>query len=192
MLSEYEVLFPTLLQVAWLDGEASVALGIPRIVSYGLCGLTAGITLQKLPVGELLDLTGLADAAMGLLSFELGYRLNPTWLIRKSSILLVSLVESSLTFLAVFLYCDVLSVRLDQSIAIAALCIVTSPGAVLRTVRKKQSSGQVTNFLLTFSALNCVISILVFKLISGVFLVLNSPQNAAVPGAILLVLVTFR
>ena len=189
MLPEYEVLFPVLLLFAWLVGEVAVALGIPRIVSYGVCGLAAGIAIQKLPTGELPDLTGLADAAMGLLLFELGYRLNPSWLIRKPSILFVSLVESSLTFLAVFLCCAALSVRLDQSLAIASICIATSPGAVLRTVREKQSSGQVTNFLLTFSALNCVISILVFKLISGVCLLMNSPQNAAVPGVILLALV---
>ncbi len=173
-----------LLLIAWLAGEVSHRLAIPRIVAYGVCGLVAGVVFRLLHVDKIPDLTGIADAAMGLLLFELGYRLNPTWLLRKPIVLLVSLVESSLTFLAVFVCCAALSVKIDQSLAIAAVCIAISPGAVLQIIREKQSSGQVTNFLLTFSALSCLTSILVFKLVFGVSLVF-APRSDAIPGAIL-------
>ena len=181
---DYTVFFPILLLVAWLAGEVSHGFGIPRIVLYGICGLAAGIVFHTLPADEIPDLTAMADAAMGLLLFEIGYRLNPTWLLRKPSVVLVCLVESILTFLTVFACCSAFSIQLDKSLAIAAICIATSPGAVLQIVRDKQSSGQVTNLLLTFSALSCLTSILVFKLISGLFL-LYEPHGEAVPGAIL-------
>ena len=183
-LGDYLVYFPILLLIAWLVGEVSNRFGLPRIVAYGGCGLIAGVVFRLFPVDEIPDLTAMADAAMGLLLFELGYRLNPAWLLRKPIVLLVSLVESSLTFLAVFVCCAAFSVQIDQSLAIAAVCIATSPGAVLQIVREKQSSGQVTNFLLTFSALSCLTSILVFKLISCVFLIF-APTSDAIPGAIL-------
>lgn len=180
----YTVFLPILLLVAWLTGELARGYGVPRIVSYGICGLIAGNVFQQFPADENPDLTALADASMGLLLFELGYRLNPTWLVRKPSIVMVCLVESVLTFLVVFVCCAAFSIQIDKSLAIAAICIATSPGAVLQIVREKQSSGQVTNLLLTFSAISCLTSILVFKLLSGAFL-LNASQRETVPGAIL-------
>lgn len=161
-----------------------MSFGLPRIVSYGACGLAVGIAFQLNTIDEPLHLTGLTDAAMGLLLFELGYRLNPAWLVRNPNVMLASLVDSCLTFLAVFLCCSILSVQLDKSLAIASICIATCPGSILRIVREKQSSGQVTNFLITFSALNCLTSLLAFQLILGFFFYMNSPQNVADHGAV--------
>jgi Kef-type K+ transport system membrane component KefB len=169
MQIDYIVFLALILLVSLLVGEIAARFRLSRVVIYSLMGLMTGGLLERNWPGASGQIAYLADAALGLLLFELGYRLNPKWLQSNPTVLIASLTESLLTFLATLGGCLALSVTLEKSLAIASICIATSPGAILRIVREKQSSGQVTNYLLTLSALNCLFSILCFKLTVGLF-----------------------
>ena len=52
---------------------------------------------------------------------------------------------------------------------VAALAMATSPAALLRTVNERHCSGQVTERALHLSALNCVLALLVFNTLVGVW-----------------------
>ncbi|RPI43541.1 MAG: sodium:proton antiporter, partial [Betaproteobacteria bacterium] len=77
------------------------------------------------------------------------------------------LVEAAGTFAAVLWVASLLGVSLVPALLLATLSMSTSPAAVLRVVNEVRSSGQVTERILHLSAMNCVLAVLVFKLVIG-------------------------
>jgi Kef-type K+ transport system membrane component KefB len=187
MVLDSSLAWPFCLLLAWIAGEWLSHVRLPRIITYSLCGLACGPALGWLAVKDLPQGRLLADAAMGLLLFEIGYRLNPMWMVRNHWVLITSLIESSLTFLAVFACCMAFDFYWVQATMLASLCMATSPAAVLRVTRDAQSSGQVTNLVLTLSAMNCFFSILAFNAATGVAMQTVSLSAAAAPGTVLMI-----
>jgi Kef-type K+ transport system membrane component KefB len=58
-------------------------------------------------------------------------------------------------------------VAIDHRLVLAALCVATSPAAVMRVTHELHSAGQVTERLMHLCALNCLIAVLLFKLVVG-------------------------
>ena len=55
----------------------------------------------------------------------------------------------------------------DRRLVLAALCAATSPAAVMRVTHELRSAGQVTERLMHLCALNCLVSVLLLKLVVG-------------------------
>lgn len=165
--------WPAAIALAWLAGELGQRwLSLPRISSYGLAGFFMAAHqggFLPSPAGGPIQL--LADLAFALMLFELGYRINLRWLRTNPWIAATSLLEAGATFAAVFLVAQAFAVPLIPSLLLAALAMSTSPAAVLRVANELRSSGQVTERLLHLSAANCVLALLVFKLILAYALV---------------------
>ena len=91
--------WPLVLLAAWFLGElAHERWRIPRVSTYVAVGLLGG--LVNLP-GLTTDIQGLpflANVALSLVLFELGYRINLRWFRHNPWVLAVGLVESALTF----------------------------------------------------------------------------------------------
>jgi Kef-type K+ transport system membrane component KefB len=90
--------WPLVLLLAWFVGERlHEAWQLPRVSSYVAVGLVA----------SLFNLPGLTDAflanvALALVLFELGYRINLRWFRHNPWVLALGLVESALTFALVY------------------------------------------------------------------------------------------
>lgn len=164
-----QIAWPLALALAWLAGELAYRwLALPRISSYGLIGFA----LAASQGGFLPDPRGgpaalLADVAFSLILFELGYRINLTWLRRNPWLGVTSLVEAACTFYVSFVIARYFELALVPALILASLAMSTSPAAVLRVVNEARSSGQVTERTLHLSAFNCVLALIAFKAVLG-------------------------
>ncbi|MDP9043401.1 MAG: cation:proton antiporter [Pseudomonadota bacterium] len=160
--------WPLMLLAAWLAGEwVSKHWKLPRVCAYAVVGLLFGSTGLSQSVGPPGALGFLAQVALGLTLFELGYRINPPWFRHNPWVLAAALLQSGLTFAAVFWVATGFGVPLDQRLVLASLCVASSPAAIMRVTHELRSAGQVTERLLHLCALDCLVAVLVFKLVVG-------------------------
>ena len=162
------VAWPVMLLAAWLAGEAAFRyLNLPRVCAYGAVGLLlsgAGLSQSVAsPAAQGL----MADVALALTLFELGYRVNPRWIVHNPWVLAAGLAQALLVFAAVFWVAGQFGLDVDQRLVLAALCVATSPAGVMRVTHELRSSGQVTERLLHLCALNCLVAVLLLKLVVG-------------------------
>ena len=160
--------WPLMLLAAWGAGEWLFRrYAFPRVSAYGAVGLVlSGIGLSQGAAPQA-ALGFLANAALALTLFELGYRVNPRWLGHNPWLLATGIVQALLTFGMVMWTAGAFGIPMDQCLVLAALCVATSPAAVMRVTHELHSSGQVTERLLHLCVLNCLIAFLLLKLVVG-------------------------
>jgi Kef-type K+ transport system membrane component KefB len=167
-----DLAIPFTLLIAWLLGELGHRhLALPRITSYGVIGIAIAVVMRisqtLFQVDDLWSLTLLAQIAFGLLLFELGYRINLSWLRRNLWLTLSALLESAATFVAVFYVAKLFDLLPVPALLLASLATATSPLTLLPVITELKSAGQVTERTLHLSAINCVISIIAFNAVVG-------------------------
>ncbi len=162
------VAWPVMLLAAWVTGEwAFRVMRLPRVCAYAAVGLVlAGIGLSR-EVASHVSLGFMANVALALTLFELGYRINPRWFRHNPWVLAAGIVQAGLTFGAVFWVAGLFGVAIDNRLVLASLCVATSPAAVMRVTHELRSAGQVTERLLHLCALNCLLAVLLLKLVVG-------------------------
>ncbi|MEQ1685366.1 MAG: cation:proton antiporter [Burkholderiaceae bacterium] len=162
------VAWPVMLLAAWLAGEWAFRLArVPRVCAYGAVGLVlAGIGLSR-EVASHASLGFVANVALALTLFELGYRINPRWFRHNPWVLAAGLLQAGLAFGAVFWVTGLFGVAIDHRLVLASLCVATSPAAVMRVTHELRSAGQVTERLMHLCALNCLLAVLLLKLVVG-------------------------
>ena len=160
--------WPLMLLAAWGVGEWLFRRhGFPRVSAYGAVGLVlSGIGLSQ-GAAPPAALGFLANTALALTLFELGYRVNPRWLGHNPWLLVTGIMQALLTFGMVMWVAGAFGIAMDQRLVLAALCVATSPAAVMRVTHELHSSGQVTERLLHLCVLNCLIAVLLLKLVVG-------------------------
>jgi Kef-type K+ transport system membrane component KefB len=162
------VAWPLMLLAAWLSGEyVARHWGWPRVFAYAAVGLAfggAGLSQNAISPPAL---NLLANVALGLTLFELGYRINPRWFRHNPWVLVAGLAEAVLTFGAVLWVSGLFGLPIDHRLVLAALCVVSSPAAIMRVTHELRGAGQVTERLLHLCALNCLLAVLLFKLVVG-------------------------
>lgn len=173
-----EVAWPFAIVLAWIAGEFGARwTKLPRISIYGLVGfLLAHTQVGFLPPMENTAMLLLANIAFGLILFEFGYRINLRWLRVNPWISVTGLVETSATFIVVYVIAQWYGASAMNALLLASLAMSTSPAGVMRVVNEQRSSGQVTERLLHLTAINCVLAVLTFKVIVG-FSVFRSSGN---------------
>lgn len=166
-----ELAWPFAIALAWLAGEFIHRwTDVPRISVYGLVGFALSQAFPDLYATDSASpVTLLANVAFGLILFEFGYRINLHWLRINPWIALTGIVESALTFAAVYAICHAAGMPALTCALLASLAMSTSPAGVLRVINEQNSSGQVTERVLHLVAINCVLAVFVFKVVVGVW-----------------------
>jgi Kef-type K+ transport system membrane component KefB len=160
-------LFGALLVLGLVAGEALRRyLALPRITGYALAGVLLGPEVSGLLSRELLfDLRLLVDLSIGLVVFELGYRLNADWLRRNRWLSAAALAESVLCFGAIYAALAALGFRPILAATAAAIGTATSPAVVMLVSSELRSEGQVTERMLLFTAVNTVLAYVALMLL---------------------------
>ena len=172
--------WPLAIALAWLAAEMGHRwLSLPRISIYGLVGFALGSAqLGLLPVSSGGGLLLLANVAFGLILFEFGYRINLRWLRTNPWLGVTALLETLLTFLAVYAVSRWWGAPTLAALLLASLSMSTSPASILRVINDERSSGQVTERLLHLTAVNCVLAVVAFNVVIG-FWTFESSGNLA-------------
>lgn len=162
------IAWPLVLLLAWFVAELMFERWhIPRVTSYVAVGLIGG--LVNLP-GLTTDVPGLpflANVALSLVLFELGYRINLRWFRHNPWMLALGVVESIVTFGLIYWVSGWFDLPVDHRLIIAALSISASPAGVVRVANELRSAGQVTERVLHLCAINCILSVVALKLVVG-------------------------
>ena len=141
---------------------------LPRITGYAVTGLMLGpLGLGWFSAADLPHFKVLIDLALSLLLFELGIHVHLRWLRDNPWVIVTSLVESALTFSAVFVTLTLMDHDARLAAGVAAIAIGTSPAIVMRVVAEIRSQGQVTQRLFVHCALNMTYSVVASKLLIG-------------------------
>ena len=159
--------FGLLLVLGLLAGEAARRYAsVPRITGYALVGALLGPHGSGLlSDNALYDLRLLVDLSIGLVVFELGWRLDLEWLRRNHWLFAAALAESVLSLAAIYCALAYFGFRPLLAAAAAAIGAATSPAAVMMVSRELRSEGQVTERMILFTAVNTVFAYLVVALL---------------------------
>ncbi|WP_395139114.1 cation:proton antiporter [Schlegelella aquatica] len=161
-----------------LLGEAVFRfLGLPRIVGYSLAGLGMAFTGHGVATGSMVGTLRLVvDLALALLLFELGARVRLRWLRINPFLLVTSLAESLLTFVAVYFAMRYFGLDAPSSAALAVLAIPASPAVISRVASELGAEGQVTERVTMMAALNTLYGVFAARLLTA-WLDLDQGQN---------------
>ncbi|MDP1893641.1 MAG: cation:proton antiporter [Hydrogenophaga sp.] len=160
--------WPLVLLLAWFLAEHLYGLWrIPRVSSYVAVGLLGGLLNLPGLTGDVPGLPFLANVALSLVLFELGYRINLRWFRHNPWVLLLGVTESIVTFGLIYAVTGWFDLALDVRLIIAALSISTSPAGIVRVANELRGAGQVTERVLHLCAINCLMSVLALKLVVG-------------------------
>lgn len=161
------MLLGMLLLAALAAGEAVRRYAkVPRITGYVIIGALLGPEGAGLIDGDaLFEMRLLVDLAIGLVVFDLGRRLDMTWLRRNRWLVVGALAESVFCFWAIYAALSFFGFTpLLASIA-AAIGTSTSPAVVILVSEELRSEGQVTERLMLFTAVNTVLAYLLLALL---------------------------
>lgn len=158
--------YAVLLLAALLAGEAAARVRLPRVLGWVIAGIALGPNaLGILDHAALGGLRGLLEIAVGLILFELGQRVDMRWLRRNPWLLATSLLESSLSFAAIFGVLLLLGAQPLLAASAAAIGIATGPAVVLTLVKQLRAQGQVSERMLALTSLNNAYAFLLWSLL---------------------------
>ncbi|MDE1953091.1 MAG: cation:proton antiporter [Betaproteobacteria bacterium] len=150
------------LVLATLMGESVFRfLRWPRLIGYTAAGLViaaGGGGLQALALQP--SARAIVDAALAVLLFEIGHRVNLRWLRANPWLIFISLGEWALSLVAMWVVLGLLGLGGLHGLATAAALACTAPAVALRLSGEFNARGQVTERLLLVSALGTILSIL--------------------------------
>ena len=186
-----QLAWPLAMTLAWMAGELVYRwTALPRIAVYGLAGFVFGnLAAGYLPPSEAKNFMWLANLGLGLILFELGYRINLRWLKNNPWIVATSLLEAICTFGAVYLVASWFGMERLPAALTASLAMSSSPAGLLRVLNEQGASGQVTERAMHLTALNCVMAVFTFNIVVGFGVFQTSGDLAHAAGSSALVLV---
>ncbi|MEO7741581.1 MAG: cation:proton antiporter [Usitatibacter sp.] len=164
----YPLLFGVLLVAGMMGGELARLLRLPRILGYVVVGFAIA------PLGDAMGMKALihearifVDLALGLVLFELGRRMDLRWMRRDWTLAATGIVESVLTFGAVFAVLLLFDVDAVKAGLAAAMAMATAPTVLLFMAHEARAEGQVTERAINLAALNGLLASIVATIMLG-------------------------
>ena len=130
-------------------------LGLPKVIGYALTGTAAGLTGFTGAVWPLQG-TGLflLELGVSVVLFEAGGRISLRWFRHNPMVLVQSLLESTLTFAAVYWALGLMDVRAPVAEGLSLLAMAASPSVLSRVAIDTRAAGPVTDRALVLSTLS--------------------------------------
>ena len=136
---------------------------LPSITGFMLVGLVAGPNVLGIfDYASLQQASIVVDIALALILYRLGLSLDIKSLFHDKALLLVSLVESALTFAVVYFAMVLIGVGPLVAAVVAAIAISSSPAVLLHVSHELGAHGNTTSRAQALVALNNVLAFLVF------------------------------
>lgn len=159
------IAFGAILIVGALGGFLAHRLPwLPSISGFLLVGFICGPSgLGLFDAKTIAESQILLDIALALILYRLGLSLDIKTLLRSRSLILVSLIESAITFVAVFFLLRLFSIAAPLAALVAAIAISSSPAVLLHVTNEVNAEGPVTDSTKTLVALNNLISFIAFS-----------------------------
>lgn len=136
---------------------------LPSITGFMLVGLLAGPNAMGIFSYESLEQSRIiVDIALALILYRLGLSLDLKVVFKDRALLLVSLMESTLSFAAVYWVLVWMGMDELPSAVVAAIAVSSSPAVLLHVAHELGAKGPTTDRAQVLVALNNVIAFLMF------------------------------
>jgi len=158
--------FGLLLVAGLLGGELVHRIAaLPRVTGYVLVGVVCGPGVLDLLHAPLFAGTRVVvDLALGLIVFELGHRFDLDWLARNRWLAVAAAGESVGAFSAIYAGLVYFDYPPLLAACAAAVGTATSPAVAMVVSQELRASGQITERMLLFTAVNCVFAYIALML----------------------------
>ncbi|MBY0410620.1 MAG: cation:proton antiporter, partial [Burkholderiaceae bacterium] len=168
---------------------------LPSITGFMVVGLVAGPNVLGLITPEALAGSRIVvDVALALILYRLGLSLDIKRIVNDRSLVVVSLVESALTFAAVYFCLGWFGISGLVAAVIATIAISSSPAVLIHVAHELGASGPVTDRSMSLVALNNVIAFMAFaavlpalygKAAAPLFVIIGAPLYQVLGSAAL-------
>lgn len=152
------------------------ATGLPKVVGYSLVGMLAGLGEFT---GVAWPLSGIAlfilELGVAVVLFEAGGRIALRWFRHNPMVLLQSVLESGLTFIAVYTLLKWLDVERGVAEALGLVAMASSPAVLSRVVMDTRAAGPVTERALVLAALSTLYALTLVSARAGL---MHRPRTA--------------
>ncbi len=136
---------------------------LPSITGFMVVGLFAGPNVLGLISPEALAQSRIVvDVALALILYRLGLSLDVKRFINDRSLVVISVAESALTFVAVYFFLEWIGISGLPAAVISTIAISSSPAVLIHVAHELGASGPVTNRSMSLVALNNVIAFMAF------------------------------
>lgn len=137
---------------------------LPSITGFMLVGLLVGPNVLNIVSYEALaESRVIIDVSLALILYRLGLSLDAKLLLRDRRLVVVSLVESTLTFITVWFAMRLFGMDDLPAAVIAALAVSSSPAVLIHVTNEMGAKGPVSDSAKTLVALNNVLAFLIFS-----------------------------
>ena len=168
------------LALALLLGYLIHYFHVPKVTGY----LVLGILLGPFGIGliaheDIEHLRFISEIALGLIVFSIGGEFKVSRFRKMGHrILVVSLLEISLTVIGITILVLCLGQGLSFAVLLGIIGIATAPAATLLVLREFDSEGPVTNHILILVGMNNLICLVLFRLVFPLVKTANDPTAA--------------
>lgn len=157
---------------------------LPSITGFMLVGLLAGPNVMGIFSYESLEQSRvIVDIALALILYRLGLSLDLKVILKDRALLLVSLMESTLTFACVYWALTWMGMDELPSAVVAAIAVSSSPAVLLHVAHELGAEGPTTERAQVLVALNNVIAFLMFAALMPALYRHNSAPLSTIIGA---------
>jgi Kef-type K+ transport system membrane component KefB len=142
--------------------------GLPKVIGYSVIGAFAGLAGFTGAVWPLQG-TGLflLELGVAVVLFEAGGRIPLRWFRHNPMVLVQSLAESTLTFIAVYWVLGVMDVRPSVAEPLALLAMAASPAVLSRVAIDTRAAGPVTDRAMVLSTLSTLYALTICSARAG-------------------------
>ena len=129
--------------------------GLPKVIGYSVIGAFAGLAGFT---GAIWPLQGtslfLLELGVAVVLFEAGGRISLRWFRHNPMVLVQSLAESTLTFIAVYWALKLMGMRDAVAQPLALLAMAASPAVLSRVLMDTRASGPVSERAMVLSTMS--------------------------------------
>ncbi len=150
--------------VGYVVGKLAAKLKLPEVVGYIVGGLLLGPSLTNLFTLELLERMDLvSDLALALVAFTIGTELMVDLLKRLGrGLFVVTLAESSITFLVVAAGVYLLGRDLPLALILGAVAAASAPAGTVVVLQEYKAKGTLTSLLLAIVGLDDGVGVMIY------------------------------
>ena len=142
--------------------------GLPKVIGYSVIGAFAGLAGFT---GAVWPLQGiglfLLELGVAVVLFEAGGRIPLRWFRHNPMVLVQSLAESTLTFIAVYWVLGLMNVRGSVAEPLALLAMAASPAVLSRVAIDTRAAGPVTERAMVLSTLSTLYALTICSARAG-------------------------
>jgi Kef-type K+ transport system membrane component KefB len=149
---------------------------MPSVTGYLIAGLIIGPSLLNIIPHKTVDqISIISDLALGLIAFHIGENFELSRIKQLARrIISITVIQATFTFIAVSFILYLATGDLIFSLVIGSISAATAPAATMMVIKEYKSKGRLTDTLISVVALDDVMTIIIFSVVSAVCEILRS------------------